>query len=111
MTLLQAGTGNWLMQAWPLLAMIGVMYFLFLRPQIKKQKDQVRFVDSLEKGKEVVTNSGMIGRINKIEGNVISLQVDQKTFVRIMKSAISKEMTAALTPEQKTKELEKEAEA
>ena len=69
------------------------MYFFFLRPQVKKQKAQDNFAKDLTKGDEVVTGSGIIGRINKIEGNIIHLQIDQKTFIRVLKGAISKEMT------------------
>ncbi len=75
---------------------IAVFYFFLIRPQSKVRKEQDNFVNDLEKGKEVVTASGIIGRINKIEDNIVTLQVDTKTFIRITKSAISKEMTDAL---------------
>lgn len=80
-----------------LFGMIAVMYFFMLRPQIKKQKDQNSFQDTLAKGMDVVTASGMIGRINKIEDNIITLQVDPKTFIKVTKGAISKELTTALS--------------
>jgi len=73
--------------------MFGVIYFFFIRPQSKKQKEQVKFMDQLEKGEEVVTASGIIGRINRVDGDIIQLQVDTKTFLKVTKSAISKEMT------------------
>ena len=76
--------------------MIAVMYFFMLRPQIKKQKEQNSFQDTLAKGMDVVTASGIIGRINKIEDNVITLQVDAKTFIKVTKGAISKDLTSAL---------------
>ncbi len=77
----------------------GIMYFFFMRPAQKRRKDQDAFENELVKGKEVVTTSGIIGRINKIEENIVHLQIDQKTFVRVVKGAISKEMTAQLKPE------------
>ena len=73
-----------------------VFYFFIIRPQAKKQKEQAKFVSSLEKGQEVVTASGIVGKINKVEDNFVQLQVDQKTFLKVLKSAISKEMTEAL---------------
>jgi len=73
-----------------------VFYFFIIRPQAKKQKEQAKFVNSLEKGQEVVTASGIVGKINKVEDNFVQLQVDQKTFLKVLKSAISKEMTEAL---------------
>ena len=76
-------------------AIFLVFYLFFIRPQAKKQKDQSNFVTELAKGDEVVTGSGIVGKINKIEENVIHLQIDQKTFLKIMKSSISKELTDA----------------
>jgi len=75
---------------------IAVFYLFIIRPQSKRQKEQTRFGSSLEKGKEVVTASGMLGKINKIEGDVITLEVGTKTFVKIVRSSISKEMTDSL---------------
>ena len=80
---------------WPLLLMFVVIFFFFIRPQAKKQKEQVKFLESLDKGEEVVTASGLIGRINKIDGNIVTLTIAEKTFVRVTKGSISKEMTEA----------------
>lgn len=94
-----AGTINILF----MVAIFGVFYFFLIRPQAKKQKDQTKFVDQLEKGNEVVTASGIVGKINKIEDNFVTLQVDTKTYLKITKTAISKEMTEILsTPDDKT---------
>ncbi len=76
--------------------MIIVFYFFLIRPQAKKQKDQKSFESSLEKGKEVVTASGILGKINKIEDQIVTLEVANKVFIRITKNAISKEMTEGL---------------
>lgn len=86
-----------LIRTLPLLGIIVVFYFFMIRPQARKQKQQVSFMDSLQKGDEVVTNSGLIGKINKVEDNIITLQVDQKTFVRVLKGSINNEMTKSLS--------------
>jgi preprotein translocase subunit YajC len=75
--------------------MFVVVFFFFIRPQAKKQKEQVKFLEALDKGEEVVTTSGMIGRINKIDGGIVTLTIAEKTFVRITKGSLSKEMTEA----------------
>lgn len=72
---------------------IGIFYLFFLRPNIKRGKEQANFEDELHKGLEVVTTSGIIGRISKIEDDVIHLQLDQKTFVKMLKNSISKDLT------------------
>lgn len=77
----------------PLLLMFVVIFFFFIRPQAKKQKQQVQFQEGLEKGEEVVTASGLIGRINKVEGPIVTLTIAEKTFVRVTKNSISREMT------------------
>lgn len=74
---------------------LATVYFFFLRPQIKKQKEQNLFTTSLQKGDEVVTASGIIGQINKIDEHSISLELDNKTYIRVVPSSISKEMTDA----------------
>lgn len=79
-------------------AMIGVFIFMIVLPQRKRTKEQKTFMESLAKGQEVVTSSGILGRINKIEDQIVTLEVDTKTFLRITKNAISKELTDALTP-------------
>lgn len=92
--LLQAA-GNSLIQSLPLFVMILVIWFFFIRPQSNKAKEEQKFITELEKGMEVVTKSGMIGRINKIDDKEIQLQVDTKTFIRITRGAVSKELTDA----------------
>ena len=94
---LQAGIPEALMQSWPLIMIIFVFYFFLIRPQTKKAKEQQSFVDTMDKGDEVVTASGIIGRINKIEEHTITLQIDTKTFIRVTKNSISKEMTESIS--------------
>lgn len=72
-----------------------VFYFFMIRPQANKQKKQDQFVKEIEKGQEVVTSSGIIGKVNKIEGNEISLLVDTKTYLKVLRTSISKELTDA----------------
>ena len=74
-------------------AMLAVVFFFFLRPQAKKQKAQEKFVVEMKKGDQVVTTSGIIGKISKIEPHVVSLQLDQKTFINVIPNAISMEMS------------------
>lgn len=89
------GGGSMMTSLLPLLLMFVVVFFFFIRPQAKKQKEQMKFLETLDKGEEVVTTSGIIGRVNKIEGSIITLAVAEKTFIRITKGSISREMTEA----------------
>ena len=93
--ILQAGGSGMMGTLLPLLMMFVVIFFFFIRPQAKKQKEQAKFLEALDKGEEVVTASGLIGRINKIEGSIVTLTIAEKTFVRVTKGSINKEMTEA----------------
>lgn len=68
-----------------------VFYFFLLRPQMKRQKEQTKFAESLKEGMEVVTSAGIIGRITKMDGNVVRLMVDDKTFIRVLRQTITGE--------------------
>ncbi|HMX38782.1 MAG TPA: preprotein translocase subunit YajC [Saprospiraceae bacterium] len=87
------GPSSMLGMLFPFLIVL-VFYFFLIRPQVKRQKDQQKFIDSLREGMEVVTSAGIIGRVTKIEGNVVRLMVDEKTFMRVAKSSIQGEYTA-----------------
>jgi len=78
------------------LAIMAVFFFFIIRPQQKKQKNQKLFSEGLKKGDEVVTNSGLVGKISKVEDNIVTIQVGSKTFLRFLRGTISKEMTELL---------------
>lgn len=77
-------------------SMFVIMYLFMIRPQAKKQREQGAFSKNLTKNDEVVTNSGMLGRISKIEGDVVTLEISSKVYVRVLRNAISKELTDSI---------------
>jgi len=93
---MQSGGNAGLIQMLFFGAIILVFWLFILRPQSKRQKEQAKFSDSLEKGQDVVTASGILGRVNKIEGDIVTLEVGTKSFIRVTKSAVSKDMTEGL---------------
>ncbi len=76
--------------------LFGIMYVFFILPRTKQQKAQNKFIQEIKKGDLVVTQSGVIGRITKIEDYVVELQLDSKTFIKVLKSSISKEGTDSI---------------
>ncbi len=99
---LQAASGEGSMT--PTLLMMGVMfvafYFLMIRPQMRKQKQERNFQDSLKVGSRIVTTSGLHGRIAQIqEDGVIIETLSGK--LKFEKAAISREFTAQRFPEGK----------
>jgi preprotein translocase subunit YajC len=68
--------------------LIGVMYFLMIRPQMKRQKEHKSMLDKLGKGDEVITNGGLAGVVTDIGDNFITVEVADNVRVRVQKGAI-----------------------
>lgn len=77
---------------------IALVFYLFMiRPQQKKQKDQKKFTEEIQKGDQVITIGGMHGKVYSVEDDKIVLDIDGKgTKVTFNKSAISLEATKAI---------------
>ncbi len=76
---------------------ILVFWLFMIRPQAKKAKEQKKFIENLQKGDKIVTIAGIHGTVNKInEDATMQLEVSPGSYIRIEKSAISNEWTAAL---------------
>lgn len=73
----------------PLVLMIGVFYFLIIRPQQKKMKTQQEFLKNLKKGDMVVTTAGIIGTIKNLSEKFIFLEVDTDVTLKILKGQIA----------------------
>jgi preprotein translocase subunit YajC len=73
----------------PFLMMFGVLYFLILRPQQKKLKEQQDMLTSLKHGDEIITSSGLLGKVTGITEKVVTLEVADNVKVKMLKSQIS----------------------
>jgi preprotein translocase subunit YajC len=71
-----------------LVIFIGVFYFLLIRPQTKRAKEHQNLINNLQKGDEVSTSGGLLGRIVKIEDNIITLALNETTEIKIQKNAV-----------------------
>lgn len=96
--LLQAtGGGGGMVQLVLMGGIILVFWLFMIRPQAKKAKEQKKFVENMQKGDKVVTIAGIHGAINKInEDATIQLEVSPGSYLKIEKSSISMEWTAAI---------------
>jgi preprotein translocase subunit YajC len=95
--LLQAAPANPIMQFLPIVLIIVVFYFFMIRPQMKKAKDQKKFVDELKKGDKVVTTAGIHGKIVDMNDTTFVLEVEGGTKIRFDKSAVSLDASKALS--------------
>lgn len=80
------------------LGLIILVFWLFMiRPQAKKQKQQKEFINNLQKGDKVVTVAGIHGTVNKLnDDGTFMLEVNAGSYIKMEKSSVSMEMTAAL---------------
>lgn len=77
--------------------MILVFWLFFIRPQAKRAKNQKLFIENLGKGEKIVTIAGIHGTINKVnEDGTLNIEVSPGSYLKIEKSAISMDWTAAL---------------
>ncbi len=91
--LLQSGAGAGMLNFVFIGVMLLIFWLFFIRPQAKKQREQGTFMEGLKVEDEVVTSGGILGKIYKIENDIITLEVSNKTYIRVTKNVISKEMT------------------
>lgn len=83
-----AGTGSAMGSLLLFLPMILIMYFLLFRPQQKRAKEHAALVGSLQKGDEVVTSGGILGKITDIGDNFIQLKISANGEMKIQRHAI-----------------------
>lgn len=98
MLYLQAGGGSIFTSGFFMIAMLAVIVFTMVIPQRKRSKQQKTFMADLHKGSRVVTASGILGTIDKVEDNIVTLNVGNKTYLQVTKNAVSKELTDAIYP-------------
>ena len=79
-----------------MVGMVAVMYFFMIRPQAKRAKEQKKFGETIGSGEEIVTTSGIHGKIiNVNEDGTLKVEISRGVFITIERSAVSMEMTAA----------------
>ncbi len=73
----------------PIILMFVVLYFLMIRPQMKRQKEQKSMMDALAKGDEVITAGGLLGKVTKVTDAYVTLEVATNTEILVQKSAVT----------------------
>ncbi len=72
----------------PLVLMFVVLYFVMIRPQMKKQKDHRAMIDALTKGDEVATAGGLLGKVTRLSESYVSLELAPGIEVQLQRQAI-----------------------
>ena len=87
----QGNMPEWLggvMQMVPFIAIFAIFYFLLIRPQQKKAKDHTNSLETMKTGDEVLTSGGIFGKVSKIDGDRVVVEIADKVKVTIAKSQL-----------------------
>jgi preprotein translocase subunit YajC len=84
------GGGNFLIQLLPFIMILGIMYFLIIRPQQKRLKDHRDMIGSVKRGDTVVTSGGIVGKVTRVIGDSeLQVEIAENVRVRLIRSTIS----------------------
>jgi preprotein translocase subunit YajC len=83
-----ASTQDTIVGLLPMILMFVILYFLMIRPQMKKAKEHKSMVEALAKGDEVVTQGGVAGRITQVGDNYVKLEVADNVEITVQKVAV-----------------------
>ncbi|MEE1652455.1 preprotein translocase subunit YajC [Brachymonas sp. G13] len=72
----------------PMIAMFAVLYFIMIRPQMKKQKEHKSMVEALAPGDEVVTAGGILGKVTSVRDTNINVQIADGVEIQLQRSAV-----------------------
>ena len=86
--MLQAAGGGSAQFLIMMVLIFGVMYFLMIRPQQKKQKELVKFRNALEKGQKIVTAGGIYGTVKEVKEGYVLVEVDSNVAIRVDKNMV-----------------------
>ncbi|CAH2800312.1 MAG: Protein translocase subunit YajC [uncultured Caballeronia sp.] len=83
------GAESQLMSFLPLILMFAVLYFIMIRPQMKRQKGHRNMLAAMAKGDEVVTNGGIVGKITKVSDAYVGVEIAEGTEITIQKASVT----------------------
>ncbi len=84
----RAGGDAGLMSFLPIILMFVLLYFLMIRPQMKRAKEHKTMIEALQKGDEVITAGGVLGRISKVSEAYVTVEIAANTEVSVQKVAV-----------------------
>lgn len=89
-----AGGSSFLIQLLPFIMILGIMYFLIIRPQQKRLKDHREMIASIKRGDTVVTAGGMVGKVTKVLSDAeLQVELAEGVRFRVVRSTISEVRT------------------
>ena len=83
-----APAGADLMSMLPIILMFVVLYFIMIRPQMKRAKEHKAMIDALQKGDEVIAAGGVLGRVTKVADNYVTIEIADKIEIKVQRPAV-----------------------
>jgi preprotein translocase subunit YajC len=80
--------GSDFMQFLPLIGLVAVFYFIILRPQQKRAKEQKAMIEALQKGDEVATLGGILGKVTKVSEDNVAIEIADNVVIQVQKAAV-----------------------
>ena len=96
--MLQAAGGGSAQFLIMMVLIFGVMYFLMIRPQQKKQKELVKFRNALEKGQKIVTAGGIYGTVKEVKEGYVLVEDDSNVAIRVDKNMVMRDPSDIAPP-------------
>jgi preprotein translocase subunit YajC len=95
-----SGGGSALLTFLPIVAIGAAMYFLLIRPQKKRMREQQGLLKTIEEGDEIITSGGIYGFVTAVDGDVLWVEIDhdKKVEIRIHRSAVSRKVNPTVEP-------------
>jgi preprotein translocase subunit YajC len=78
-----------LMSFLPLILMFAVLYFIMIRPQMKRQQEHRNMLAAMAKGDEVVTNGGIVGKVTKVTDAYVGVEIAEGTEITVQKASVT----------------------
>ena len=85
-----------------MLLMFGVFWFLLIRPQVKRQKEHQAMLQALKKGDMIITRGGLVGKISGIAEQVLTIELQEKVRVRVLRTHVDGKFDGALAEKKST---------
>lgn len=77
-----------LMSMLPIILMFVVLYFVMIRPQMKRAKEHKVMVEALQKGDEVIAAGGVLGKVTKVADNYVTIEISSNVEIRVQRPAV-----------------------
>ncbi|MDR1836325.1 MAG: preprotein translocase subunit YajC [Treponema sp.] len=90
-----AGAGSLFANFIPLILIVGIFYFLIIRPQSKKRKETERMIAAIKKGDRIVTIGGIHGIVQSVKDTTVIIKVDDNVKIEFLRNAVSSVITAS----------------